>query len=127
MGEDVLGAFIQDNVAGATEDPLAEQQVAALSEGRMFGSPDEKVRLVLKANRNIWLLIEDGKGNRVATQLMNKGDVFRVPNKPGLVATVQDGGAITYVIDGVEKGVLGLPGAVLAAEPLDVEKLEAKV
>lgn len=127
VGEDVLGAFIQDTVAGAADVPQAEQQVAALQTGRTFGSPDPKVRLVLKANRNIWLLIEDGKGNRVATQLMNKGDVFRVPNKPGLVATVQDGGAITYVIDGVEKGVLGLPGAVLAAEPLDLGKLEAKV
>jgi cytoskeleton protein RodZ len=127
VGEDVLGAFIQDTVAGAADVPQAEQQVAALQTGRTFGSPDSKVRLVLKANRNIWLLIEDGKGNRVATQLMNKGDVFRVPNKPGLVATVQDGGAITYVIDGVEKGVLGLPGAVLAAEPLDLGKLEAKV
>ncbi len=127
VGEDVLGAFIQDNVAGAKEAPQAEQQVAALAEGRVYGSPDAKVRLILKANRNIWLLIEDGKGNRVATQLMNKGDTFRVPNKPGLVATVQDGGAITYVIDGVEKGVLGQPGAVLAAEPLDVTKLEAKV
>ncbi len=127
LDKDVLGAFITENVAGAKEVPAAEQQVAAVSEGRVFGSPDAKVRLVLKANRDIWLLIEDGKGNRVATQLMNKGDQFRVPNKPGLVATVQDGGAITYVIDGIEKGVLGQPGAVLAAEPLDVTKLEAKV
>ena len=87
---------------------------------------DAKVRLVLKANRNIWLLIEDGRGNRVATQLLNKGDQFRVPNNPGLAATVQDGGAITYIIDGVEKGVLGQPGAVLAAESLDIKKLEAK-
>ncbi len=127
VGEDVLGAFIQDTVAGAKEATQPDQQVASNNAGRVFGSPDEKVRLVLKANRNIWLLIEDGKGNRVATQLMNKGDIFRVPNKPGLVATVQDGGAITYVIDGQEKGVLGQPGAVLAAEPLDVAKLEAKV
>jgi cytoskeleton protein RodZ len=127
VGEDVLGAFIQDTVAGAKDVSASEQQVASLVEGRTYGSPDEKVRLVLKANRNIWLLIEDGKGNRVATQLMNKGDVFRVPNKPGLVATVQDGGAITYIIDGVEKGVLGQPGAVLAAESLDVKKLEDRV
>jgi cytoskeleton protein RodZ len=127
LTEDVLGAFIQQNVAGA-KDAAAGQQVASNAvTGRVFGSPDEKVRLVLKANRNIWLLIEDGKGNRVATQLLNKGDVFRVPNKPGLVATVQDGGAITYIIDGQEKGVLGLPGAVLAAESLDIKKLENKV
>jgi cytoskeleton protein RodZ len=126
LDEDVLGAFIQQNVAGASESPSKEQVAAVQSEGRTFGSPDAKVRLVLKANRNIWLLIEDGRGNRVATQLLNKGDQFRVPNNPGLAATVQDGGAITYIIDGVEKGVLGQPGAVLAAESLDIKKLENK-
>ena len=126
LNEDILGAFIQENVAGASEVPAQEQVAATQSQGRTFGSPDAKVRLVLKANRNIWLLIEDGRGNRVATQLLNKGDQFRVPNNPGLAATVQDGGAITYIIDGVEKGVLGQPGAVLAAESLDIKKLEAK-
>lgn len=126
LGEDVLGAFIQKNVAGAADAPAGQQLASAQPQGRVFGSPDEKVRLVLKANRNIWLLIEDGKGNRVATQLLNKGDIFRVPNKPGLVATVQDGGAVTYIIDGQEKGVLGQPGAVLAAESLDIKKLEGR-
>jgi cytoskeleton protein RodZ len=129
LSEDVMGAFIQKTVAGAkpeTQAQMAQQQAAAEAVGRVFGSPDNKVRVVLKANRNIWLLIEDGRGNRVATQLLNKGDQFRVPDKSGLVATVQDGGAITYLIDGVEKGVLGQSGSVLAAEPLDVGKLEAK-
>jgi cytoskeleton protein RodZ len=127
LDDDILGAFIQQNVAGAGQEPAETQVANVQQEGRVFGSPDDKVRLVLKANRNIWLLIEDGKGNRVATQLLNKGDIFRVPNKPGLVATVQDGGAITYIIDGVEKGVLGQPGAVLAAESLDLKKLESRV
>ena len=129
LSEDLMGAFIQKTVAGAkveTPAEIARDQAAVEAVGRVFGSADEKVRVVLKANRNIWLLIEDGRGNRVATQLLNKGDQFRVPDKSGLVATVQDGGAITYVIDGVEKGVLGQPGSVLAAEPLDVSKLEAK-
>ncbi len=126
LSEDVLGAFIQENVAGAKDEAAPTQMASAQPQGRVFGSPDEKVRLILKANRDIWLLIEDGKGNRVATQLLNKGDTFRVPNKPGLVATVQDGGAITYMIDGVEKGVLGQPGSVLAAESLDVKKLSDK-
>jgi cytoskeleton protein RodZ len=126
LSEDVLGAFIQENVAGAVNDAAATQMASLETEGRTFGSPDPKVRLVLKAKRNIWLLIEDSKGNRVATQLLNKGDQFRVPDKQGLVATVQDGGAITYVIDGIEKGVLGQPGAVLAAESLDIKTLEDK-
>lgn len=136
LDPDVMGAFIQKNVTGAdataqgaqaggqaAEQP-AMQTASAGTDGRVFGAPDENVRVVLKAKRAIWLLIEDAKGNRVATQSLNKGDVYRVPNRPGLVATVQDGGAISYLIDGVEKGLLGKPGAVLAAEPLDVKKLE---
>ena len=128
---DIMGAFIQKSLEGVAEDNLTvastEDAPAAVgSEGRIFGAAEEEARVVLKAARSIWLLIEDGKGNRIATQLLNKGDIYRVPNTPGLVATVQDGGAITYMIDGVEKGVLGEPGSVLAAEPLDVKKLEAR-
>lgn len=128
LDPDVMGAFIQDNVEGSSEVTIVpdEKLVATKTEGRSFGSPDKDVRIVLKAARSIWLLIEDGKGNRVATQLLNKGDIYRVPNREGLVATVQDGGAIKYMIDGVEMGVLGQPGAVLAAEPLDLAKLAAK-
>ena len=125
LDPDVLGAFIQQNVDGS--DGIAPPPVLQSAlQGKIFGSSDAKVRVVLKAIRPIWLLIEDGKGNRVATQLLNKGDSYRVPNRQGLVATVQDGGAIKYMIDGEEKGVLGQPGSVLAAEPLDVKKLEAR-
>ncbi len=123
LDPDILGAFIQKNVDGATVETSIP---VAAAEGRVFGASDAKVRVVLKAIRPIWLLIEDGKNNRVATQLLNAGDMYRVPDRPGLVATVQDGGAIKYIIDGEEKGVLGQPGSVLAAEPLDVNKLEAR-
>jgi cytoskeleton protein RodZ len=58
--------------------------------------------------------------------MLNAGDSYRVPDRAGLVAIAQDGGALTFMIDGVDKGVLGTPGALLAAEPLDVRKLEAK-
>jgi cytoskeleton protein RodZ len=127
LDEDVLGAFIQENVAGVGEAAEEKQVASVETPARSYGSKEESVRLVLKANRsNIWLLIEDKMGNRIATQMLNKGDEFRVPNKPGLVATVQDGGAITFMIDGVEKGVLGQPGSVLAAESLDIKKLEER-
>ena len=127
LDPDILGAFIQKNVNGVPNEVAVLAEVPhAAAEGRVFGSSDAKVRVVLKAIRPIWLLIEDGKNNRVATQLLNAGDMYRVPDRPGLVATVQDGGAIKYIIDGQEKGVLGQPGSVLAAEPLDVNKLEAR-
>ncbi|MBL8789933.1 MAG: helix-turn-helix domain-containing protein [Rhizobiales bacterium] len=128
-----LGAFIAEQVEGSD----APETVSATSKpvdlatnnsggGKVFGSSDEKVHVVLKATKAIWLLIEDGQGNRVATQMLNPGDIYRVPNRDGLVAIAQDGGALVYSIDGVEKGVLGQPGSLLAAEPLDVKALAAK-
>jgi cytoskeleton protein RodZ len=127
LDNDAMAAFIQKNVAGtkAADTDVASID-AAPSNGHVFGAKGDDVHVVLKANRAIWLIIEDAQGKRLATQALNKGDTYRVPNRPGLRATVQDGGAITYMIDGVEKGVLGQPGNVLAAEPLDVNKLSAK-
>jgi cytoskeleton protein RodZ len=123
---DAMAAFIKKNVAGAKGAEMTVASTdAAPSNGNIFGATDENVHVVLKANRPIWLIIEDASGRRIS-QSMSKGDVYRVPNKPGLRATVQDGGAISYIIDGVEKGILGQPGNVLAAEPLDVSKLAAK-
>lgn len=127
LDNDAMAAFIQKNVAGAK---AADVNVASIDpasgNGHVFGATGNEVHVVLKANRAIWLIIEDASGKRLATQSLNKGDIYRVPDRKGLRATVQDGGAITYLIDGVEKGVLGQPGNVLAAEPLDVAKLNAK-
>jgi cytoskeleton protein RodZ len=127
LDNDAMAAFIQKNVAGTKSADMNVASIdAASGNGHVFGATGEDVHVVLKANRAIWLIIEDASGKRLATQALNKGDTYRVPNRPGLRATVQDGGAITYMIDGVEKGVLGQPGNVLAAEPLDVAKLSAK-
>jgi cytoskeleton protein RodZ len=127
--EDELGSFIAQQLGVEDSDP---QTVAAVSKpkdigvGKVFGSDDAEVRVVLTAIKPLWLLIEDAQGNRVATQMLSPGDHYRVPNRPGLVAIAQDGGALTYAVDGVDKGILGLPGTLLAAEPLDVKKLAAK-
>lgn len=131
LDPDIMAAFIQQNLEGVNDPAGAPIELpppfGVDDQGaRIYGAPEDQSRVVLKATRSIWLLIEDAKGNRIATQLLNKDDIYRVPNTPGLVATVQDGGAIKYTIDGVEKGVLGDPGSVLAAEPLDVKRLEAR-
>jgi cytoskeleton protein RodZ len=61
-----LGAFIAEQLAGTKEPeavasvaPVQKNVVAVGEDGRIFGSTDSEARVVLKATRSIWLLIED--------------------------------------------------------------------
>ena len=148
---DALGTFIQDQAAepvatkakpgkkvgsaGKIQDRInaVEQlQVAAAnpipspSDGRIYGSENKDARIVLKATAPVWLRIEDAQGVAVMTQMLNAGDIYRVPNRDGLIALSRDGGRLAFMIDGKEKGVLGPPGKILVSEKLDVAALELK-
>jgi cytoskeleton protein RodZ len=67
--------------------------------------------------------VEDGQGNVVMTQMLMKGDSYKVPDRPGLVVIARDGGLLSYIIDGKEKGVLGPPGEILVGRSLDINQL----
>ena len=58
------------------------------------------------------------------TQMLMKGDTYRVPNREGLVVIARDGGLLSYLIDGQEKGILGTPGEILVGRPLDLKSFE---
>lgn len=106
----------------ASEIPIIAE--AAPSEaGRVFGEEDGTARLMLKAKGPVWVRVEDSQGNVVMTQMLMKGDVYRVPNREGLVVIARDGGLLSYLIDGQEKGILGTPGEILVGQPLDIDKL----
>jgi cytoskeleton protein RodZ len=95
------------------------------SEGRNFVSEEGgESRLMLKAKAAVWVRIEDQAGNVIMTQMLRQGDTFKVPNRPGLVVIARDGGALAYLIDGKEKGILGPPGEILVGKPLDLKSLE---
>jgi cytoskeleton protein RodZ len=93
------------------------------ADGREFGTGNEASRLTLKAKAPVWIRIEDSRGNVVLTQMLNKGDTYKVPDREGLVVIARDGGLLSYVIDGKEKGILGTPGEILVGRPLDLKSL----
>ena len=147
---DALGSFIQDQAAEPVaakakpgkkaastkiQDRInAEEQlkvasanpIPSPSDGRIYGSENKDARIVLKATAPVWLRIEDAQGVAVMTQMLNAGDIYRVPNRDGLIALSRDGGRLAFMIDGKEKGVLGPPGKILVSEKLDVASLEQK-
>ncbi len=93
--------------------------------GRTFGADNKGARLVLTANDNVWVRIEDAEGNVVMTQTLRKGDRYRVPARDGLVVIARDGGLLNYSIDGKAMGTLGENGEILVGRPLNVSALSS--
>ena len=131
-----LGAFIAEQVPEEqTAVPIPEPKTATLdvpvvddvmqtAEGRVFGAKNEATRLVLKAKAPVWVRVEDAQGNVVMTQMLMKGDTYQVPDREGLVVIARDGGLLSYVIDGKEKGILGTPGEILVGRSLNLSTFE---
>ena len=125
-GLDGITSLIEQNVPGTPDDAKALDSLAAAADvaitgqGREFGAGNEESRLTLKANAPVWVRIEDAQGNVVMTQMLMKGDTYRVPNREGLVVIARDGGLLSYIIDGKEKGILGTPGEILVGRSLDL-------
>jgi cytoskeleton protein RodZ len=131
-----LGAFIEQNIekpkpeaAKAKSKPnekVANVVPQPMQSAETQNAPAEQgeSRLMLKAKAAVWVRIEDQAGNVVMTQMLRKGDTFKVPNRLGLVVIARDGGALSYLIDGKEKGILGPPGEILVGKSLDLKSLE---
>ncbi len=126
-GLDGITALIEKSVpqsGKAAAIPAPANDMAMTSEGREFGAGNGESRLTLKAKAPVWVRIEDSNGNVVMTQMLMKGDTYRVPNRDGLVVIARDGGLLTYIIDGKEKGILGTPGEILVGRSLDIKSFE---
>ncbi len=124
---DGISNLIQQEVPGAKqasktlEGMVQASDMAVTNDGREFGSSNDESRLTLKAKAPVWVRIEDAQGNVVMTQMLMKGDTYRVPNREGLVVIARDGGLLSYLIDGKEKGILGTPGEILVGRSLDLK------
>ena len=127
---DGISSLIQEQVpeskqaATGLDGLISATDMALTHDGREFGAGNGESRLTLKAKAPVWVRIEDSKGNVVMTQMLMKGDTYRVPNREGLVVIARDGGLLSYMIDGKEKGILGTPGEILVGRSLDMKAFE---
>lgn len=126
-GLDGITTLIEQNVPGtaaaADAAPVAAD-VAMTAEGRQFGASNGESRVMLVAKAPVWVRIEDNQGRVIMTQMLMKGDSYRVPDRDGLVLIARDGGLLTFFVDGKEKGLLGSPGEILVGRSLDIKSLE---
>jgi cytoskeleton protein RodZ len=124
---DSIGAFIEDGFQRQSpEKPAPAPQARKPGKKAAATQGEAGSRLVLKAKAPVWVRIEDAQGNVVMTQMLRGGDTYSVPDRQGLVVIARDGGLLSYIIDGKERGVLGIPGQILVGQPLDIAALEKR-
>jgi cytoskeleton protein RodZ len=68
--------------------------------GHIYGDVTGRVRIEFRFTGDCWIQVKGGGPDADIGKLMHAGDVYRVPDHPGLVARVGDSEAMMIVLDG---------------------------
>lgn len=67
------------------------------------GKDSEKnSHITIRAVQSSWVLITDGHGQTIYDHVMKPGEVYKVPNKPGLSLTTGNGSGVALSLDGTD-------------------------
>lgn len=69
-------------------------------------------RIVLKAVESTWIEIRDAQGTALLSSILKAGDIYFVPDQPGLVLSTGNAGGFEIELDGKAIGKLGETGDV---------------
>ncbi|HET8726648.1 MAG TPA: RodZ domain-containing protein [Alphaproteobacteria bacterium] len=79
--------------------------------------------IVVTATDQSWVQVRDADGTLVMTRVMEPGEVYEVPDVPGLRMVTGNAGGIRITVDGDETPSLGEPGDVVRNIALDGGRL----
>ncbi|HSA82388.1 MAG TPA: RodZ domain-containing protein [Geminicoccaceae bacterium] len=108
-------------VAARAFDPTA---IPAL--GQIFEPANTDARVVLRALGSSWIQVSSRGGDYLRALILQRGDVFLVPNRPDLELWTGNAGGLEILVDGTVLAPLGGAGAVVRDVPLDPPSLQAR-
>ncbi len=107
------------------ETQIAAVQPAAADETPASAAAEEEPRIVVRAKIASWVQVRDDTENRsIMTRLLKVGDVYEVPNRPGLVLMTGNAGALEITVDGEAVPSIGGPGTVRRHVALEPDRLK---
>ena len=121
---DLLKALEQAKPAEIAKAPEPAKPVEAAKAPEAAAAGDSRVALKA-ASDDCWVQVREMDGQLLLSKLLRKGDVFQVPNRPGLTLTLGNAGALEISVDGRTVPTLGQPGQVRRDINLDPAKLLA--
>ncbi|MEI7605975.1 MAG: helix-turn-helix domain-containing protein [Rhodospirillaceae bacterium] len=81
--------------------------------GRVFGNQGADSRVQIKATQDTWVQIREASGEAIFTKVLHAGDIYRVPDRPGMNMRTGNAGGLQIVVDNGDPAVLGSVGEVL--------------
>jgi len=82
-------------------------------------------RVVIRARDESWVQVRDADRNPIMTRVLARGDIYRVPNRPGLTLQAGNAGALEILVDGNPTPAIGPLGSVRRDVSLDPDHLRS--
>ena len=79
----------------------------AISSAKVYGNASGPARIVIKASGDSWVQVRDQNQAVVLVRVLHAGDIYRVPDQPGLVLRTGNAGALQVAVDGKEAPGVG--------------------
>lgn len=114
------------NVAQPAALTPAQKQAAvppAPSNGQTYGVGNTSPRVILRARGDTRLTVRGEDGTLYLNRDLRAGDVYRVPNIPGLSMAVSNAGGLEVDLDGIALGRAGQQQQVFGRVSLDPQSL----
>lgn len=86
---------------------------------RVFGQGNAGSRIQVRATEEVWVQITGADDELLLTRILRPGDVYHVPDRPGLVLMTGNAAGVEIIVDGKVAPPLGPVGAVRRDVPLD--------
>lgn len=94
----------------------------------VYGDAGKNTPVVIRAEQSSWVLISDGKGHTIFDRVLKPGEIYKVPDKEGLLLTTGNGNGIVVSLDGVELPKFAAGSSrVMRDIPLDAAHLKTMV
>jgi cytoskeleton protein RodZ len=106
--------------AAATE---ASPAAPPPDKSHVYGLADGNARIVIRAVTTTWIQVHDKDGASIFTRQLHPGDIYYVPDQPGLTLRTGAASGLAFTVDG--RAAPSLSGNVRNNVPLDPDRLLA--
>jgi cytoskeleton protein RodZ len=127
---DAGAAEVASQIVPSVAEVLASLDVRFAEAGagapRVHGAANTDARVILRASSTSWIEVSSADGDYAQAATLLPGEVFLVPDRPGLTLWTGNAGGLDVIVDGERLPPLGAEGSVMRRVALDRTSLLAR-